>query len=203
MVSVAIYTSVQPIHQGARIWPSDDFQQAGGSEVLGPSRVAVTVRQPTDHSPYDLDLVAHLIDGTYVVPDITVMGLYERPDYIARAVQAFSGAGPDEPPELPTDSGTLPPVTSRGLSEIRLAAILQEALRGQCTVRRTMADGTVVTGVGREDELEVVYVLARAVGENPTQAVAEHFKIGRSAAAQRVARARSAGKLPPASQGAR
>jgi hypothetical protein len=55
-----------------------------------------------------------------------------------------------------------------------------------------MAPGELVTGIGRDEELAFVYLGAAMVGENPTQAVATHYGIGRWAAAQRVRRARLA-----------
>ena len=49
--------------------------------------------------------------------------------------------------------------------------------------------------------VDVVYMLARAVGQPPTQAVAEHFGISQQTAAGRVRRRRALGMLPPTTPG--
>lgn len=49
--------------------------------------------------------------------------------------------------------------------------------------------------------VDVVYMLARAVGQPPTQAVAEHFGISHAAAAGRIRRRRAAGMLPATTRG--
>lgn len=52
-----------------------------------------------------------------------------------------------------------------------------------------------------QQEVARVWWEARRAGKPTTKAVSEHFKIGYSAAAQRVARARAAGLLPPTTRG--
>jgi hypothetical protein len=79
---------------------------------------------------------------------------------------------------------------------------LRDALRGY--VRRVTA-----TGEGRvvdqpDDppwDVASTYVAARAVGENPTAAVAGDLALSRAAAAQRVRRARAKGYLNPTTKG--
>lgn len=101
--------------------------------------------------------------------------------------------------EVLGEATTVPPITPRGLAAIKLPAIISRGLRDETRARRRMASDELVTGIGRDDELAFVYLGAAMVGENPTQAVATHYGIGRSAAAQRVRRARLADPptLPP------
>jgi hypothetical protein len=91
------------------------------------------------------------------------------------------------------------------MGEIGLSEILRRALwqSRQITVQRRTIDGMVVSGLGRDEEVTAVYVLARIMGQHPTKAVGEHFGLKPAAAAQRVARARRAGLLPPTTKGAR
>jgi hypothetical protein len=148
-----------------------------GQEVLGPATASITVENEPDLCPYPaLRVSVRLRDGRYDVDELEI--------------RSYDG----------------PPITVRGLQTIRFGAILRhrDGLIGEVTIRRTTADGRTVTGVGRDDEIPLVYVFARAVGENPTQAVQEAFELpSRQAAAQRVARLRKAGRIPPTTKGAR
>ena len=95
-------------------------------------------------------------------------------------------------------------VSVRALQQLRLPEIVRRGLRDQVIVRRQIDDDRTTTGVGAEDLVPLAYLLARAAGDDPTKAVAEDLHLSRSAAAQRVARARKSGRIPPATkQGAR
>lgn len=63
------------------------------------------------------------------------------------------------------------------------------------------ADGKPVPTRDALAEVARIYGAAWRRGDSPTKAVAEAFKISKSAAAKRVARARAAGLLPPTEQG--
>lgn len=197
---MTIQTSVPRGEHGARIWPSDGEQlSAGGTEVIGPRSALIEVRQEPALSPYSLDLAIRLDEGRYLVAELKAYGKSSALDYSDVARRDING---DEDDFDPTPF-ILPPITARGMAAIQYGAIMREALRREVSVRRLNSRGDTVTGIGREDEVPAIYCLARAAGDNPTQAVADELKIGRSAAAQRVARARRAGLLPATTRGAR
>lgn len=145
-----------------------------GQEVLGPATASIVVEDESDLCPFPaMQASVRLRDGRYDVVEL----------------------------QINSEGG--PPVTVRSLQLIRFGAILRhrDGLIGEVTIRRTTSDGRTVSGVGRDDEIPLVYVFARAVGDDPTKAVEETFKLpSRQAAAQRVARLRKAGRIPPASK---
>jgi hypothetical protein len=195
---MGIHAHVPDIAELVPAWEWGDGQQ-----LLVPPRATVRVVDEPAVSPYGLDMRVVWDEHRYVITSLDLhadsVADFDRQDEFARFVMPI----PPQDPALFRRSEHVPPITPRGLAEVKLPAILSRALRSECKVRRRMANGSYVTGMGREDELPAVYLLAQAVGDNPTQAVAEHFGIGRSAAAQRVSRARQAKPplLPPVAGG--
>jgi len=180
------------------IWPLETDQLAT-TQVVGPGRAIITVIDEPELAPFDLELYVSLVVGRYVV---THLRCHANVVADVKDLGVRFGREPSEE-NLFTPSVQVAPITATGLSDVRLPSIISSGLSGKAKARRQMADGTWVTGIGAEDELPVVYVVAQATGDNPTQAVARHFKISSSVAAQRVARARKAGRLPAATRGAR
>jgi len=144
-------------------------------ELIGPASAQIRVEDEPDLCPYPIvALTVELREGRY---DVT---------------------------ELQVNADHGPPIAVRGLQTIRIPEIVRRGLRDEVTIRRTTEYGATTTGVSRDDEVPLVYLLARAVGDDPTKAVQEEFKMTtRQAAAQRVARARKAGRIPPTTRGAR
>lgn len=199
---MAIYTTVKRDTGWATIWPSAVEQQDEPIpiEIIGPGEAFVLYEVDSARlSPYDLEARVQLHAGRYVVDDLK---MYPRVEY-----RSLLHIDPTGAPAFSHDEDYAEAlkgvITTTGLTKIRLGKIILEGMRREVTVRRRGASGDVVTGVGREEEMARIYCLARAVGENPTKAVAEHYAITSAAAAQRVMRARKAGILPATTKGAR
>jgi len=183
---------VPPWAGTAVIWQRID-DQLTVHQVVGPQAARIVVDAEPELAPFDLAAQVHLVDGRYVVTrlDVHASALADQPIVLGD----FLG---DELDQSYFPSTTVPPITARGLAAIRLPAILQAALAPAVNVKRSFADGHEVLGmIDANDKLAATYCRARAVGDNPTRAVADELRIGHSAAAQRVSRARKAGIIPP------
>lgn len=165
--------------------------------MLGPKIAELELIHPApDLSPFPLQLIAALVDGRYEITQLIL-----RSDRRADEDMDTLRHGTDREVwriDRGTRSPHLPAITPRGLGEVRLPAILREGLRRLCWPRFRNQFGDMVEGIARGDELVVEYLLARAVGDNPTKAVADMLGISAGAAAQRVARLRREGRLPAA-----
>lgn len=188
-----VLTTVPPGFERGVIWEGDDGQQ-----VLGPQIAELELIDPDPElSPFPLQLIVALVDGRYEITKLIL-----RADrYANEQMDALRHDG--DRINRGTRSETVPAITARGVGAVSLPAILRDGLYGKCWPRFRNELGDMVEGVGRGDELPITYVLARAIGENPTQAVAKALGITPGAAAQRVARARRDGRIPATTKGAR
>lgn len=184
---MSIHVTIPVGHYGGVIWKGPDNEQ-----VLGPVDATLDVVNEPELSPYPLRVNVALRDGRYIVTSLEVIADV-RADGDRDVWDITSDLGKRTP------SASCEPVTVAGLAKVRLSRVLRTALVRHVNVSRTTATGDQVYGMGKSEELPAVYALARAVGDNPTKAVAEHFKLTQASAAQRVARARKAGQLPAVS----
>ena len=180
-------------------WDADLIHEISDTQqLLGPARARILVHNEPDHSPYDLELKVALDGDRYVVTHLEVISnrWADTAEDVANLMRA-TGRPPSEDDHF-TPSKTLPPITATGLLEIKLPPILRKALRPEVKARRLLSNGEWSTGITEEDLVPTTYLIAQLVGDNPTAAVAEELGISRQTAAQRVARARKAGLIPPA-----
>jgi len=179
--------------ESAVIWEWPD-----GKQLLGPQVIEIGLFEPdADVSPWPLRLgVALNEDRRYVITKLEVR---------AGATAHRGGSNLTQPLRVTNlmPSTDLPPITTRGIMQISLPTILRRALKGKFSTRFRDADGDLVERVVPDDAPDLIYMRAQAMGEDPTKAVAKELGISPGAAAQRIARARKQGLLPPTTRGAR
>jgi len=180
--------------ESAIIWEWPD-----GKQLLGPQLIEIGLLEPdADASPWPLHLgVALGEDRRYVITQLAI-----RAGAMADLVGGASLTRPTRVARL-MPSPDFPPITTRGIMQISLPAILRRALYRKFSTRFRDKYGDLVERVALDDEPDVIYMRAQAMGEDPTKAVAKELGISPGAAAQRVARARKQGLLPPTTRGAR
>lgn len=168
--------------------------------VEAPEEGLVVVNGPflKDKGPATLELHMTLEEGRYVIAEMHMW--------------AGRLAGPvrDRPwsaPDVDDLMGTPSPggIDLEAVRRFNYRPALRQALAG--VVRPITGEGELLStqrkpsGTDPNWDVALGYVIARAVGDNPTAAVAEDFGISRSAAAQRVRRARQLGYLPKTTRG--
>jgi len=175
-------------------------RRAAGTAALGSTGVAQHVRTPAlvtveveptgdeaELTPFRLQFDARLIDGRYQVHQATL-------------TQVDGGQS----------------VTATSLSAIRWPELMRRALAGLVYVMVEDEAGHTISALslgaaGRpaDDDstlatyLSYSYLVAHAVGLDPTKEVGAEYGLTQGAAAQRVRRARKAGLLPPTTKGKR
>jgi hypothetical protein len=172
--------------------PYETIYDNGRGQVLrGVASAVINVHRGSPLSPLPLELSVVLFEGRYVV----------------RALSAEAVLIDDMNPNidlapLVDEHGRRPlGVTIDVLSRVRLPEIIRQALRGHVVLGRDDEGGSHWTPPDSDDPV-VIYLTARACGEHPTKAVAAQLGISHAAAAQRIARARKAGLIPPTKRGA-
>jgi hypothetical protein len=180
-------------------WEADVIEQVSATQqLLGPARARVLVHQEPEHSPFDLEMHVAYSEGRYVVTRLAIIA--DRTADLENPLRAPHLIGDND---YFSPSESVHPITATGLIEVKLPPLIRKALRPEIRARRQLSNGDWSTGISEEDLVPTTYRLAQLVGDNPTAAVAEELGITRQAAAQRVARARKQGHLPPTRKGAR
>lgn len=200
------------IPEGAR---SALLYSFGGVEIIGPSQITARLeRWPEGPGAADDEdaMLAHL----GLAPGMTVTATFscrpfEGTDAVALDEEAVAPPGRFRCLEVNV-VGNPSTVTSTAMGRLSLPRILRSAIadnRGEFRVR-TLDNETNELVTRRflepaELGLAGCWAYGRMIGADPTKYVADAFSIARTAAAQRLARARSADppQIPPTKQGAR
>lgn len=188
------------------VWP-----RAGPYRPLGETGPAATVEAPASvivhvlapmhrkrfEGPAEVELHLELEEGQYVIAELHV---WARP-----------GAAGERRSRPYLQGQSLPGAESGGIDfeavrSFNYRRVLRQGLAGVVRPVSDQGDGLLSTqrkppGVDPNWDVALAYVIAKAVGDNPTQAVAHDLGISQPAAAQRVRRARQLGYLPKTTRG--